>query len=134
MPGDGGVFLQRHHTMESASCQPVVDCFATILTVVQNILATIWPLIKILRSLVTFHIRQSKHEMYSGCSHWYVCPFMHSYTVAGISMYLWGNVYGYPLVVHLEILFKSLILLLWQDTHMYTLQIEMHIALLDVKC
>jgi len=36
MPGDGGVFLQRHRAMESTPWQPIVDCFATILTVAQN--------------------------------------------------------------------------------------------------
>jgi len=55
MPGDGGVFLRRHRAMESTPGQPAVDCFATILTASQNFLATIWPLIEILRSLVLLH-------------------------------------------------------------------------------
>ena len=51
---DGGVFLQRDRAMESTSRQPVVDCFATILTAAQNFWATIWPFNDIVRSLVVF--------------------------------------------------------------------------------
>ena len=40
--------------MESTSCQPVVDCVATILTAALISLATIWPLIDILPSLVNY--------------------------------------------------------------------------------
>ena len=40
--------------MESTLRQPVVDCFATIFTALQNFLATIWPFIDILRSLVVY--------------------------------------------------------------------------------
>ena len=40
--------------MESTLRQPVVDCFATILTAAMHFLATIWPLIEFLRSLVVY--------------------------------------------------------------------------------
>jgi len=52
MPGDSREFLRSHRAMESTSWQPVVGCFATILTAAQNFLASICPLIEILRSLV----------------------------------------------------------------------------------
>ena len=38
--------------MELTSWQSVVDCFTTIFTAAQNFLATIWPVIEILRSLI----------------------------------------------------------------------------------
>jgi len=53
-PSDGGVFLQRDHAMESTLRLPAVDCFSMILTAAQNFLATIWPLIEFLRSLVVY--------------------------------------------------------------------------------
>ena len=48
-----GVFLQLDRAMESTSRQPVVDCFATILTAAQKFLATIWPLSKFFDFLCT---------------------------------------------------------------------------------
>ena len=53
-PSDGGVFLQMDRAMESTSRQPAIDCFATIMTTAQNFLATTWPFIDILRSLVVY--------------------------------------------------------------------------------
>jgi len=46
-----------------ADTQLVIDCFAMILTPAQNFLATIWPLIEILRSLVSTYIR-TQHIYY----------------------------------------------------------------------
>jgi len=45
---------QKNSVPESRSRQPVVDRFATILTPAHNFLATIWPFIDILQSLVVY--------------------------------------------------------------------------------
>ena len=54
MPGDGRVFLRKHRAMQLTSCQPVVDCFATILTAAQNFLAMICLLSKFFDLLLNF--------------------------------------------------------------------------------
>ena len=53
--------LMERDRAESRSRQPLVDYFATILPPAQNFLATIWPLIEILRSLVAFHRHETVH-------------------------------------------------------------------------
>ena len=50
-PRDAVVLMERDCT-ESGSWQPLVDYLSTILPAAQNFLATFWPLVKILQSLV----------------------------------------------------------------------------------
>ena len=74
---DSGVFLRRHRAMESTLRQPVVDCFATILTVAQIFWRRFGLLSKFFDLLFTLSVLIFYFLVPCGRLHWHLPVFEH---------------------------------------------------------